>query len=814
MKKRYSVTAVLVVSMLVTALAAMAATPAPELPVLNWEPRSDWIGVKDHGAVGDGEADDTAAVQSVLDNAKSGMTIYFPAGTYRITETLHLRNDNPRGAGPYHVGVNFGMVEPDVKVPVALGSLTLIGHGRDSRLVWDGHSGYPLLQTEGMTGSRIVGIDFDGGGGRRSRASVGLYWCSRYTFGTGNIFRHVAFRNFLANGVLYEWHEPTRWLANAETSFENCLFVNCGTGISFTQFNDYNYSFDGCEFWNNDVGIMSRHGNFFVRNSHFRNSRIVDIQSYSEHGCTVRRCTSLGSNRFIDHHNIVSTLIVEGCTVQSWRDPSGAIRVSGAPVLLFDNTFLNYSLDPNAAKGAVRFQGGGKQTLLLSGNEIRRLPDLMSHRERPGATDDYEHAMPRWLDHEAWPESEEGRIYHIPAGRREGQRLAGDQRFLKSEVAVPGRVFDAKRDFGAKGNSSSDDTEAIQKTIAAARAHGEGAIAYLPAGRYVVRETLELSGGNYYVGGAGKFATRIEWRGRPGQPTVVVREPDRLVMENIGLGRSPDHRQAPDILQEGGGGPSYMVYDNVSVSMRERLAEPPFLGGLQMQNLCPDEVVLIPYVHGNLRLTDSAAATVLVSFSTYGAVTLEGRAHDRSGFFGVLTRFDAGRWQILVGDNHSLVMSDYYTEGSINGPLIEGNPGDPEGRVTIQGAKTANTESWFNIRNYQGQVFFGPSQFCHRSDARFYITGERQAELYLMGCTFYRPALNFEIEPPSAVYRFGNWPIGTEREGERLSTEQVREMFADNLPEKGLSDAAHALDDLRRLGEADLRLNHPAVLKP
>lgn len=41
--------------------------------------------VKDFGAVGDGVADDTAAIQSAIDN---GNTLYFPEGTYKITSSL------------------------------------------------------------------------------------------------------------------------------------------------------------------------------------------------------------------------------------------------------------------------------------------------------------------------------------------------------------------------------------------------------------------------------------------------------------------------------------------------------------------------------------------------------------------------------------------------------------------------------------------------------------------------------------------------------------------------------------------------------
>lgn len=41
-----------------------AATPPPaQIPALDWQQRSDWVNVRAAGAVGDGKADDTAAIQ-------------------------------------------------------------------------------------------------------------------------------------------------------------------------------------------------------------------------------------------------------------------------------------------------------------------------------------------------------------------------------------------------------------------------------------------------------------------------------------------------------------------------------------------------------------------------------------------------------------------------------------------------------------------------------------------------------------------------------------------------------------------------------
>ncbi len=46
----------------------------------------DWIDVRDFGAIGDGVADDTAAIQAALDTKPR--SVFFPAGTYRCNLTL------------------------------------------------------------------------------------------------------------------------------------------------------------------------------------------------------------------------------------------------------------------------------------------------------------------------------------------------------------------------------------------------------------------------------------------------------------------------------------------------------------------------------------------------------------------------------------------------------------------------------------------------------------------------------------------------------------------------------------------------------
>ena len=53
-------------------------------------PMSTWANVRSFGAVGDGVADDTAALRKAI---AAGQTLYFPAGQYRVTDTIELKPD-------------------------------------------------------------------------------------------------------------------------------------------------------------------------------------------------------------------------------------------------------------------------------------------------------------------------------------------------------------------------------------------------------------------------------------------------------------------------------------------------------------------------------------------------------------------------------------------------------------------------------------------------------------------------------------------------------------------------------------------------
>ena len=740
---------------------------AKTIPDLPWQKRSDWIDVTTAvtpAAKGDGIADDTAALQKAWDGVKDGTVIYLPVGTYRITGTLHLTRDHV-------VGYWF------------------IGHGRSTTIVWDGAPGGEMLVESGLTMSRYRGVVFDG----RGKATIGLHHKGdgRGAFETEVGHRDLAFLNFTDTGILADVQPAT-----AEVMIENCLFDHCRRGIAFLTFNQYDYTIDGCEFRNCETAVDCLHGNTYVRNCRFEGSTGTDIRLNPEHGCSVRRCVSSGSRRFIQHGNPVAPLTIQDCQVAGWTNPEGAISLGGwinptggamnpvnGPVALFDCVFTK----PPGRTPPVQIRAE-QQRLFVSQNISAATDGVYTPKI--------------------------GKVYEIPAGQRRGALTSTEPHFLCATAPVPTALFDAKRDFGAKGDGTIDDTDAVQKTIDAARTHGKGAIAYLPTGRYVITKALRVTGKEYTIGGSG-FRTGLHWKG-PAEGTIVeVVDPGNVTLENINIGShdvAMGMTNACDVAQTStGDAPSFMTYDNVTVyGMYQRN---PFHKGLWLRGLSRNSTVRVRHVEGNIHLVDAARATVLLGNSYEGSVVVEGKAKQRDGFLGILTRLGTSCTHALyVKDNHSLVASDFYIEQADHAFSLEGSPDDPPGRLTLQDPKVHmskmkdGTENMaFDIRGYHGQIACGPVQFyLEPKQMRLLQTGTLPLEMVFWANSFFDTKLAAQQTATARLWLVGCLGVSAE-----LSDVPV----ADTLPPEALAKLVPALDDLRTLGELDLRLNHPGVVK-
>jgi len=757
--------------------------PYPELPELNWEQRSDWLNVKTGmegigpAAVGDGVADDTAALQAAFDKVSEKgsafSTVYFPPGTYRITREITK-------------------IQPESQ-------MNHRGHGRHSRIVWDGPEGGTMFRFTGARNSSHIGTVWDGQG----KAARG------FVHDGGNatkiLFEHMAFLNFTEQGSgTTEGPRAARgYLEGSE--WRNCLFVNCGKALAFWQFNDYVFIIDGCEFHDNDYGIWSDRGQWYVRNSHFRRSRQADLRNNNDiHGCSARRCTSVDSRAFYERAGTVGGpfFTIQDCHVTGWTNPDYAIHSSnkeGSPLLIFDSTFTNApSENPPILLGGP--------TPVVHSNNNASTPALFG-----GST---EH------------------VQEVPGGERGGSVSSAQQNFFTSEAAIPTKVFDAKRDFGAKGDGKGDDTEAIQRTIDAARQHGQGAVAYLPSGSYRVNRTINITGRDYYVEGAGAEnggGTIIAWGGDDLGPVFLVAEVQDVTAGNLRISINDEPNPAVLIRQT----------STTSQASRMHYEKIQYNGGMEIAGLAKDSVVTMSGMKGsNILIDNCSSARILFNYADITMINVKGTQLDRSGFLGVL----ASQSQFLIEDNQSLVAGDAYQEQmgkrSIGRDFpyarLRGSSTLPEGRVTVSAPKMAGSavtessknpnprlepfEEYFTVDNYRGQLssvmtpFHQPNEKSDPGKKAFKIvcTGEAPLDVLLMANRYaqgMKPAGSvppvIEGGPNVTSHLLGNSYSHT-------STSPAPPV-PNVLHANSLSVASQALDHFRELGAHDLELNHGVV---
>ncbi len=750
---------------------AVAGANIPELPELNWEQRSDWLNVKTGmegigpAAVGDGVADDTAALQAAFDEVRrpdgAYSTVYLPSGTYRITREIY---PVPPKAERWQTQIHAR------------------GHGRHTRIVWDGLEGGRMFRSDGAHESTYIGIVWDG----RGIAAEGFSFFTSGTPVSNVLHKHSAFMNCTLFGCGVT--DGSRHYVDSY-DWRNCLFINNGRGLQLWNYNDYNNTIDGCEFHDNGFGIYSRRGNFYVRNSHFARSKEYDIANPGAmHGCSVRRCTSVGSRAFL-HDSGGMAITVQDCHVSGWTNPDGAIISGGRPMLIFDCVFTNApSANPpirlNSPKSVVHSNNRTSTSALFGGST--------------------EH------------------VVEIPKGQRGGSLSSAQQRFFRSEVAIPTKVFDAKRDFGGD----------VQKTIDAAREHGRGAIAYFPRGGYNIRQTINITGGNYYVGGAGIHRTSFAVRDPNVNPAILVSDPQNVTMEYLMIRTSDSRvtiRQVSTVQQ-----PSRMHYQHVDINGGSRADNPETFTGpaaFEAMGLSRGSVLtadLLRYATQGISFDNCSSARVLLNHigaHSYGVKRVRGTQSDREGFFGVLT----GQTRLRVEDNQSVVSSDNYVEqvgfsDIRQGPFVhlKGSHALPAGRVTLSPPRQCGAtriadapyETYYTVDNYRGQLsgivseYYNPNERYDPGKKAFKIvcTGEAPLDVLLMANEYQQGGKAPGSVPPVIEggpnvrrHLLGNWftysnPVGS-----------VPNVMHTN----SLRLAAQALDHFRELGEHDLALNHP-----
>ena len=296
--------------------------------------------VTQHGAVGDGVADDTRAIEAAIEAALGetgslrGGRIVFPKGVYRITRTLTIEQ-----AAAVVEGVGWSSSRPN-----GAGS-------RGSVLAWDGPAGVPMLRLDYCSGTSVSGLRFVGKSTSKPSAAISLRHLESHPNGSnfntlsslwigrmGDQDTDSSSHQF-ATGILLEGDD----VDGGSNRFETISIMGCDTGVRITRPR-------------------------FVRN-HFSSLRIGDCDTAFE---TNARISTSGTNWVLSGSTRTDIALGRGARLRV----KGFASEMGARLAVSDSSSLTirdgyWQMGPRTAPDGIVIDGRNG-----SGRSFLRLEDL------------------------------------------------------------------------------------------------------------------------------------------------------------------------------------------------------------------------------------------------------------------------------------------------------------------------------------------------------------------------------------------------------------------------------------------------------
>jgi len=464
--------------------ALMASTPDLDDEFVG--PFASWVNVQTEcGAVGDGKADDTAALQKGLDiinpaNAERKI-LYIPAGAYRITKTLHV----PRTEHSQTIGM--GIIGEDPAT---------------TSIVWDGPQDGRMFYYCPWY-ARMMRLTLDGRGKAKDAIFHGPPFATVLGY-TDMVFKDAQF------GI-----ETGERDGIAECLVLRCTFIRCAkAGINIQNFNTLDWWVWYSVFEDCHIGVSSEYngggGHFHVYESLFQNSTEADITIMHTSYFGFRHNTSINSKAFFVAKR-----------PGNWTDREnygGETTIQG-----------NQIYDPIDAT-PIRIANAGN--ILLMDNVIRSRADIKNgpviHHATP--TGDADMVSIGNTFTVANPFDVKGRL-----------TTQDDKTVSRAEIApelpaLPGtspnfhrQVFDIP---------SGADAGAIQQVInTAAKLSGKRPVVHFPPGEYAIAKTLEIPAGAdlLLVGDSimGGHGNNLNWTGADQQPMFLAHGPSHAIFRDL-----------------------------------------------------------------------------------------------------------------------------------------------------------------------------------------------------------------------------------------------------------------------------------------
>lgn len=448
-------------------------------------PFANWANVqRDYGAVGDGQADDTAALQHALNDlgtADHATILYIPEGTYRITQGLTMTT---------RLGISIFGADPATTI-----------------IKWDGETNGTMFFLDGVSYSRFGRLTWDGS--QRAGTAVQHKW-------SGPPHEYVVTHNEHADeffqdvGYGIRAGDPVCNCQDAETVVLRSHFIrNTRAGVSIEGFNANDWFiwdslFDSCAVGVTNDPVGGGGGNFHVYQSIFRNSSEADITINNTLFFSIRNNFSTGSKAFFvakpaGRNGAESTL--QGNTILDTQDVS-AIRVSNlGPVTLLDNI--------------IRSQIGQQGPQILHESDTGWPVDLISI----GNT--YTEAHPIQV-------ISGSRVYSLD------DKVVEQSTITSQEPTLPPPLTRQQRPIFEIPVQA--DSATIQDAIdSAAQMKGQRPIIHLPRGQYRINQTLSIPSGSdlQLVGDGFEQGTILAWASDNKGPVLHIMGPSHATLRDL-----------------------------------------------------------------------------------------------------------------------------------------------------------------------------------------------------------------------------------------------------------------------------------------
>jgi len=442
-------------------------------------PFASWANAKtQYGAVGDGKADDTAALQHALNDLGTpghSYVLFLPAGTYRITATLQMTSQ---------IWVSVLGVDPN--------SVTIR---------WDGPSGGTMLLVNGVRFSRWGRITWDGSG--RALTAVHHQWDGVVPgAATGNehmdeVFQGVSFGLRAGN--------PATNFMDSEMLVIRCKFVGCSqAGVSIESWNALDWFIWYSDFENCNIGVTNQFGagNFHVYYSKFANSTVADVTIQNTVYFALRGNFSTGSRKFYSAlgagQNSAQVTLEHNTILDTSDNPSVLVWDLG-PFMLFDNIIRSLGSGPAVQQPMQT----GVENVSVGNTFTVQSPVVVASNSSTRASS---------LDDQIVPASQISAAPPVLPGT--------PPNLSRTVFEVP------------VGSSASQFQDAINRAVTV---NGQKPVVHLPAGNYQLNQTIVVpAGSDVQIVGDGQ-ATKLCWSGVGSGPVLHLVGPSKATLSEFAV---------------------------------------------------------------------------------------------------------------------------------------------------------------------------------------------------------------------------------------------------------------------------------------